>query len=320
VSGGAPTTAAQSEPGRGHTARRERLLDSVKRVASISELPVGRIDALAEVREVLEAADELARLSELERVFDALDGELEQSSEAGRCLAAVAKVRADDRLILGHGDENLGLLRVDFTGKEAGVPELEAALRPTADGSLWVESTREGEQVQLAFAGEFQFIVGGEKEVLEGLERQLTELSTTRQREEFGLHGEILMTFALGVGMRAAWGSGMATLTDQRLVGVIFDDEIQGRPQTKETAWMPSAGIASDVSSVIAFDIPRASVAESEVIEGGAISGIIGRRIPYANLYGDNFGFSCQTVRILDAGYLVRPKKDVLGSALRAIA
>lgn len=116
--------------------------------------------------------------------------------------------------------------------------------------------------------------------------------------------------------MRAAWGSGMATLTDQRLVGVIFDDEIKGRPKTKETAWMPRAGIASDLSSVIAFDIPRSAVTESEVID----SGFIGRRIPYANLYAENFSFSCQTIRILDAGYLVKPKKDVLGGALRAMA
>jgi hypothetical protein len=113
--------------------------------------------------------------------------------------------------------------------------------------------------------------------------------------------------------MRAAWGSGMATLTDQRLLGVIFDDEIQGRPRTAETAWMPPAFVASDVSSVIVFDIPRSSVSESEVLDNG----FIGRRIPYANLHGENFGFSCQTIRILEAGNLVKPRKDVLAGALR---
>ena len=168
----------------------------------------------------------------------------------------------------------------------------------------------------LAFAGVFQFVVQGAEETLEGLERQLNELSTTRQREEFGLRGEMLVTFALGLGMRAASGSGMVTLTDQRLLGVIFDDEIQGRPRTTETAWMPSAFVATDVSSVIAFEIPRASISESEVLD----SGFIERRLPYANLNGESYGFSCDTVRILDAGHLVKPKKDVLASALRSLA
>lgn len=74
--------------------------------------------------------------------------------------------------------------------------------------------------------------------------------------------------------------------------------------------------VADDVSSVIAFEIPRSSVSEAEVLDNG----FIGRRIPYANLYGENFGFSCQTVRILDSGRLAKPKKDVLSTALRAIA
>jgi hypothetical protein len=242
-SSGAESTTAEVEPdfAPGRVQRRERLLEAVRKIAHVAELPDGRIDALPEVKRVLEAANDLARLSELEGALDPLDDEVERFSEAGKSIVAVTKMRADDRLILGHGDEGLRLLRVDFRGKEADVPELEAALRPTADESMWMQSTRGGEQESLAFAGEFQFIVGGSEETLEGLKRQLTELSTTRQREEFGLQGEILITFALGVGMRAAWGSGMATLTDQRLLGVIFDDEIQGRPRTKETAWMPPA-------------------------------------------------------------------------------
>ena len=81
----------------------------------------------------------------------------------------------------------------------------------------------------LAFAGVFQFVVPGAEETLEGLERLFsTELSTTRQREEFGLRGKMLMTFALGLGLRAAWGSGMVTLTEKRLLGVIFDARDSG--------------------------------------------------------------------------------------------
>jgi hypothetical protein len=177
-----------------------------------------------------------------------------------------------------------------------------------------MHSTREDEGTSVSFAGEFQFIVGGAADTIEGLERQLQDLATSRHPDEYGLQGTLLVSYPLGVGFRAVWGSGTATLTDHRMIGVIFDDAVQGRPRSTEDAWMPYAGIASDVSSVIVFDIPGAAVKESEVIDNG----LIGKRIPYTNLHGHNFSFSCQTVRIFESGHLVRPKKGILGGALRA--
>ena len=297
-------------------ARRADLLEAVKALAPLVELPDGRVDEVAEVQRVFDAADELARRSELEETFEALDGASDGFSAAARSVVLLARMRADDRFILGHGDKGIELLRVDFQGTEAAVPELEAVLRPSADGSLWLRSEHEEEREPTIFAGEFQFVVGGSPETLEGLERQLESLSTSRGRDEYGLNGEMLLSFSLGVGMRAAWGSGVATLTEERLLGVIFDDAIQGRPKGLEDAWMPPAFVASDVSTVIAFEIPRSAIEEVEVIDNG----FIGRRIPYANIHGENFSFACQTIRIAESERLVKPKKGVLADALRSLA
>ena len=296
--------------------RREDLLKAISQLASVEELPDGRVDQLPEAKAVLGAADELARLSELEATLDSIDAAAAGLSPAAQLVVTFAKLRADDRLILGHGDEALRLRRIDFKGTEAAIPELEARLRPSGDGSMWLVGERPGERQSVVFAGEFQLIVGGEAETVQGLERQLEALNTTRGREDYGLSGQLLVTYAVGVGLRAMWGSGLATITDQRLLGVVFDDDMQGRPRTPETAWMPPASVASDASSVIAFEIPRAAIEEVEVIDGG----FIGRRIPYANLHGENFGVSCQTVRVVDGERLVKPKKDVLSRALRSLA
>lgn len=300
----------------GQGKRLDGLLQAVAQLREVTELPQGRVDELAQARAVLDAADELARVSELEAAFDAVDAEAADFSPAARLVVTLAKVRADDRLILGHGDESLRLKRIDFQGDEAAIPELEARLRPTPDGSMWLVSEREGERESTIFAGEFQFIVSGEPETVDALERQVTELGTTREREEYGLNGQLLISFAFGVGLRAAWGSGVVTLTDQRLLGIIFDDDMQGRPRTTEAAWMPRAFVASDASSVLAFEIPRSAIEEVEVIDNG----FVGRRIPYANLDGERFSFSCQTVRIVEGDRLVKPKKGVLAGALRSLA
>ena len=297
--------------------RRERLVAGIRQIAGISELPAGRVDQLTTVREVLDAADDLARLSELQALCDTIDAESDGFPEAAKYIGLIAKLRQDDRLILGHVDEDLRLLRIDFNGTEAEIPELHCVLRSTSGGSLMMESTVAGERATLAFAGEFQFIVGGATEAtLRGLERHLLALKTSRGRELFGLKGQQLLKYGLGFGFRAAWGSGTATLTDQRMLGVIFDDDMQGRPRSTEDAWMPLALVAADISSIIAFDIPRAAITELEVLD----KGLLGRRIPYANLSGGAFTLACQTFRLFDSERLVKPRRDVLTGALRAFA
>src|SRR5215211_5587489 len=114
-------------------ARRAELLDAVEALGPLVELPDGRVDQVAEVQRVFDAADELARRSELEEAFEALDGASDGFSSVAKAIVLLAKVRADDRFVLGHGDEGIELLRVDFQGTEAVVPELEAVLRPSAD-------------------------------------------------------------------------------------------------------------------------------------------------------------------------------------------
>jgi hypothetical protein len=294
--------------------RRERLLRAVGDARAISELPLGRIDCLASVRELIEASDDLARVSELEALLDAIDTEIDGFSDAALSAVSVAKLRGNDRLLLGHGDIDLRLLRVDFHGTEAVVPEFDAVLRSTDAGSLRMDPALSAERQSLAFAGEFQFIVDGTPNTIEGHERLLRQLSTTRHREDYGLAGRLLLTFTLGVGLRALWGSGTATLTDERMLGVIFDEDMSGRPRCTEDAWMPAAGVCSDVSSVIVFDIPREAIDEVEVLDAG----FVGTRIPYANLYGSAFSLACQTLRVFEFDRLVRPRKDVLGGALRA--
>ncbi len=76
---------------------------------------------------------------------------------------------------------------------------------------------------------------------------------------------------------------------------------------------MPPASVCSDLSSVIAFNIPRASISDIEIFD----KGFIRSRIPYANLDGETFTWACQTVRVFQSGSLVKPKKDVVGNALR---
>jgi hypothetical protein len=303
-----------AHPNSGPAQRKERLLQAIRNIASVSELPPGRLDQLAPVREVIDAANDLARVSELESLLDTIDSEKAGFPDTANTVGMLAKLRVDDRLVIGHGDDDLTLLRVDFVDTEVDIPEIAAALRATAAGSMKMHSAREDEGTSVSFAGEFQFIVGGAADTIEGLERQLQDLATSRHPDEYGLQGTLLVSYPLGVGFRAVWGSGTATLTDHRMIGVIFDDAVQGRPRSTEDAWMPYAGIASDVSSVIVFDIPGAAVKESEVIDNG----LIGKRIPYTNLHGHNFSFSCQTVRIFESGHLVRPKKGILGGALRA--
>jgi hypothetical protein len=300
----------------GHSDRVARLQRAVHAVSGVVALPDGRLSQLDEAEALFAAANELALRSELEEQMTPLMAEVESFPEAARVLMSFADMRSDDRYVLGHGDERLRMVRVDFTGTSADVPEVDARIRPTASGSLRIESISGDEREILAYAGEPQFIVGGSQAANEGLERYAERTSMTVPREEHGLNGMTLHAYMLGAGMRAAWGSGTLSITRERLLGVIFDDNVSGRPKCKTDGWMPGALWASDAATVLAYSIPREAIDEIEILD----KGMIASRIPFVELEGESFRFCCQTVRVFEGNGLVRPKKGVVAAALRSLA
>ena len=75
------------------------------------------------------------------------------------------------------------------------------------------------------------------------------------------------MLYTLRTVRRAAWGTGICLLTDQRLVGLIFDNDVQSVGSSPERSAMPFALVEADGSgSVLVFTVERAAFDECQLL------------------------------------------------------
>lgn len=262
------------------------------------------IDALMEKRQFESYPDKSEAFTLVEDRFSSATGD-----EHSILLAAV--LRRNDQGFIDQKAKGLSVFRVDFSGRGCSIPERDFDLVLVGDG-LIPRSTRADEGPVIALYVELQVFVSnedGSPAVAEAKERSL---------DDFELAGSIAELYRARHVRRVAWGSGSCLLTDQRLIGLLFDDEIHNRPDTKEAVNMPLSAVTGEVSSAVVFEADRGQFKKREITAGsGAVSKFVLNRLPIVNLYGADCHIVLNVIRaVRPDGKIERPKKGEVDQAV----
>jgi hypothetical protein len=288
----------------------DALLDGV-------DLPEGSMRANSQARDLFDAVDTLVAARAFEsfpekgEAFVMVEELLAKSSGDTKSVLMSASMRQNDQAFLDHGADGLNVFRADFSGHEASFPEHEIDFVPAGDG-LIPKSTRSGEQLRIGLYADLQvFVPTAEKSpaTLEANERRV---------DDFGLIGGLAEHYRAQAIRRAAWGSGSCLITDQRLIGILFDDDVTGRPDTEESVNMPLSSVTGEVSSAVAFTAERRQFTSRQVTAGASPLGkFFSNRVPTLNLHGSEFHAVLDVRRVVDHdGSVRKPRKDEVDTAI----
>ncbi len=280
-------------------------------------LPVGDLRQLPQAKRLFEVVDariaarQYEYLPESDQAYGMVEEQHAQANGAAKTILMFCLLRRRDRIFLEDQTEDLTIFRADFAGLEPSYPEHELKLIRVGDG-LVPQSTRTGEQHRLGILAELQAFVPsveGSPATLEANERRV---------DDFGLIGGLAEHYRARVIRRVAWGSGSCLLTDQRLIGILFDDDVTGRPDTAESLNMPLSSVTGEVSSAVAFTAERNQFTSRQVSAGVSPLGkFFYNRVPTLNLHGSEFHAVIDVRRVVDPdGSIRKPRKDEVDSAV----
>jgi hypothetical protein len=224
-------------------------------------------------------------------------------------LLTCALLRVGDGAFLNHGAHSLNIRRVDFVGHRVQFDDDAVALVPVNDSVVPV-GTRPGEQALLTVFATMQLLVVNDENA------PATREADERRLDSFGLFGAVALLYEQGLERRAAWGTGACVLTNQRVIGLLFDDDVDGRPESAETRAMPAAAVADDSSTTVLFSVDRTQFDDREAMAGAdRVSRYFHNRVPTVNLLGDNCDIVLDVFRVVDRdGRIVPPRKSVVDS------
>lgn len=295
--------------------RRSRLVRALGSAEQLTAFPDGRVDTLPVVKETFAAADDLARVCELqpfaERVIDISEG----WTGPALALSDLVLARCQDALVLGGLASELRIERCDYAGDSAEAPGLGFRLVDVGDELELVRADPVDEQAIITFTSGCQLFVRPHPDTEQGMNDYLEEFGgATRGRDPFGLNGGFTKEFQLGAGgLRAAWGLATVTVTSQKLMGVFSSSTYPlGNPPERESLWMPRTVHTAHASSVVAFAADRSAFGETEAVTGGRKRS----RQPYLNLYGEDAVLAIDVNGIVEHGRARMPQKHEIATTL----
>jgi hypothetical protein len=295
----------------------DQLKASLDALSDDVALPEGDMRAHQQARNLFDAVDVLVAARGFrsyepkDDAFVLVENLFSKASGDRKMILMSAVLRQNDQAFLGHGADGLNVFRADFSGHGASFPEAEFDLVVAGSG-LVPRSTRPDEQPQIALNVALQVFVPSTEESLAALEAK------ERPLDDFGLIGALAEHYRARVIRRVAWGSGSCLITDQRLIGILFDDEVSDRPATKETVNMPLATVTGEVSSTVAFTADRSQFTSRQVTVGGSPLGrFLYNRVPTLNLHGSDFHVVLDVSRVVEpAGRIRKPGKGEVDAAV----
>lgn len=232
--------------------------------------------------------------------------EFKSEPAKGKVLAASSSFSWWDSIFQNYVPENLRVRRLPIENMgEFYSYELEIAAPKSSTGAIIPYSTASGERTILTFGAVIQLFVNNEQPEREKL------ILHTRGFEEGGLTGQLLIDYQLRLIRRVLWGAASCILTDRRLVGVVFDNEVPGVNQNSlEFKSMPGAFVAEGGGTVLAFDVPRANFTDFQVKGIG-----IGSKKAVVSLEGDTSFYGLASMVDNGAGDLVKARKSQFENA-----
>lgn len=233
-----------------------------------------------------------------------LHGAFEGASDPAGLTLLMAMLARNDGEFESHTIPELTIRRVEFTGYPVPVDELGIELVETTAGSLVPRVTTADQTPLITVATEIQLFV------LNELPEDEAARLHQRGFDYSHLKGELLTAqYGFRTLRRIAWGVGICLVTDSRLIGLIFDNDVGIR--SPEHAAMPLAAIGTKRSSVLVFICQREVFDELELINPGPLL----KRIPYVNL-GGNCSVALETMRVYNpqSDLLERPGKHVIAN------
>jgi len=290
----------------------EELNDAIHGVMRLPSLPEGDLHRVPEAKRLWDLVDrrvtarQFEYLSENDEAYDLVEKAQVEAPEPAKMVLTFALLRRRDRTFLGRRWGQLEIGRCDWNGPEGiDVPQLELILRRIGTSMIPV-SLRQDEKPILGLQSEMEIYVpvDDSKASTEALDRA----------PDFGeLFGELRQEYARRHIRRIASGSGSCVLTNERILGVFFDDEMEGRPaQTLEAMSMPISAVTGEMSTAIVFTVERDQFEACEGIDpgGGVVSRFVQNRMPALNLLGEEVDIRLQPYRVVHAdGRIRKPGK-----------
>ena len=274
----------------------DRLTAAVRSVTSLTDLPSsdGRFDWPAEAAELLAAA-EAASSAELAATAEniLIDADVAEGSPA-MTLVVLGLLRLRDREFIDHGVPGLVIERVDFASLPVSVSGIDMRLEATLDGGFRPVPMRADERAFANVSTEIQVLLPNDDEHAARVAR--------RELDPSGLHVSNAVEFAYEqrLSRRVLWGFGQCVLTDQRLLGVMFQRDDTTKPRSVERTAMPEADLFGSLEgpsgSVVGFSMDRTLFREHALLVP-----VLGRRIPDVVLTGE-IDVALSTMGAEDAG------------------
>jgi len=256
---------------------------------------------------LLAAADNARIAGHRQATTDALLDALDGATAPGTTLLMLAMLRSNDGEFEGHGVDGLRIRRVEYVSMPVTVGDFELELVATASGAFILKSIRSAELGLVTVAGDLQLFGGnednGKAAEVHARGFDYTDLERTMQA-----------WYELRLIRRLAWGFGCCLLTDQRLVGLIYEPDTRSGAKTPERDAMPDVLCGDGPGSVVVFDAERRLFEKCEIQQT-----VLSKRVPTLSLMGR--GDCClvlSTSRILnDDDRLVRPGKGIVADAVQ---
>lgn len=243
-----------------------------------------------------------------------LNAALEACPEHAKTSLQLAYLRENDVEFVNHGTQALDFRRVDFEGRSVAIDGMDVTWTATEAGAFEPVFAGAGESRNITLGCELQVFVYNE----------LKEPEATRLHERgfdhSGLGGPIEFEYALRLRRRIAWGASVLALSDRRLVGVIFDEDLPGVKKSAERIAMPFAMFtAEDQYSESIFGSLMFFSIDASAFESYEIStGFMQSRLPAIHLCGDCY-LVIHTHRVLGAGgKMEKPAKGAIAETVRA--
>jgi hypothetical protein len=299
----------------------EELNEAVQGVLGLTSVPPGDLHQVPETKRLWDlvdqrvAARQFEYLPENDEAYELVERAQEEAPEPARILLTFALLRRRDRTFLAQRWEQLAIGRFDWNGPEGiDVPQLELTLRRIGT-TMIPASLRQGESPILGLLTEMEIYVP--------MDESRASAEARDRNPDFGeLFGELRDDYGSRHIRRIASGSGSCLLTDRRILGVFFDDEMDGRPaETLEAMSMPIAAVTGEASTAIVFTAARDQFEECEGIDpgSGTISRFVQNRMPALNLLGAEVDIRLQPIRVVQPdGRIKRPGKSEIFEAVAA--
>lgn len=220
----------------------------------------------------------------------------------------MASLAADDAEFRAQTNESFVIRRITTIGtpqcrrRASGVADLA-----TSDESILVAPADPQERTLLSLLGAVQIFVPND------LPDEEAARLHRRAFDNQGLSGVIAVHYNTRSLRRAAWGMASLTLTDQRIIGVVYDEPVPGVRSSPERAYMPAAAIDAETMSVIGFSCDRAAFDDHSISSGLGQS-----RTPIVHLNGD-VTFVLLPLRTVSLQHgVAKPEKHQVATAIRS--